>query len=172
MKKILLIIYYLFLRKIHPFTSEDNCLSNKMRYYVARRVLKHCGKGTIVRYNCYFGSGDRLYAGDRCSLGYNARLLGNITLGDDCMMGPDVVMMSMSHAFNRIDIPIKQQGAQEDKPIVIGNDCWIGTRAIIMPGVHLGDHCIVGSGAVVTKSFPEYAIIAGVPAKIIRYREH
>lgn len=170
MKKILLILYYVILRRIHPFTSEDDSLSNKLRYYAVKHILKHCGKDVTVRYNCYFGIGDRLSAGDRCSLGYNSRLLGNITLGNDCMMGPDVVMMSMSHAYDRTDIPIKQQGAKEDKPIVIGDDCWIGTRVIIMPGVHLGNHCIVGSGAVVTKSFPDYSVIGGVPAKLIKSR--
>lgn len=58
----------------------------------------------------------------------------------------------------------------EEKEVVIGNDVWIGTRVIILPGVTIGDHSIIGAGAVVTKSFPDYSIIGGVPAKLIKSR--
>jgi len=75
-----------------------------------------------------------------------------------------------SDRFDRIDIPINQQGSTEEKPIEIGNDVWIGTRVIILPGVKIGDHSIIGAGAVVTKSFPPYSIIGGVPAKLIKKR--
>lgn len=95
---------------------------------------------------------------------------GTITIGDDCVMGPDVVMMATSHEFADINTPINQQGAKPEAPIVIGNDCWIGTRVVILPGVHLGDKCIVGAGAVVTHSFPKGSIIGGSPAKLIRNR--
>lgn len=169
-KIIWLMLYYCIFRKIEPLTSQDKCLSNNLRYMAVKRLLKHCGKDVDVRYNCYFGTGDRLSVGDRSSLGMNARLGGSITIGNDCMMGPDVVMMAVSHEYSRTDIPIKQQGPKEEQPIFIGDDCWIGTRVVIMPGVHLGKHCIVGSGAVVTKSFPDYSVIGGVPAKLIKYR--
>lgn len=56
------------------------------------------------------------------------------------------------------------------KPVIIGNDVWIGTRAIILGGVAIGDGAVVGAGAVVTKDVPPYAIVAGVPARVIRYR--
>jgi acetyltransferase-like isoleucine patch superfamily enzyme len=62
------------------------------------------------------------------------------------------------------------QGAKPEEPIVIGNDCWIGTRVIILPGVHLGNKCIVAAGAVVTRSFPDNCIIGGVPAKLLKIR--
>ena len=58
----------------------------------------------------------------------------------------------------------------EYKPVYIGDDCWIGRRVIILPGVKIGKGCIIGAGAVVTKSFPDYSIIAGNPAVIKKYR--
>lgn len=70
-------------------------------------------------------------------------------------MGPDIVIMATSHEFARTDIPINLQGAKLEEPVVIGNDCWIGTRVIILPGVTLGNHCIFGSESVATHSFPD-----------------
>jgi len=67
----------------------------------------------------------------------------------------------MGHAFDRTDIPINQQGATEIQPVTIGDDVWIGQRAIIKPGVTVGNHAIIGAGSIVTKDVPEWAIVAG-----------
>lgn len=142
----------------------------KLRYWAARQFLSLCGKDVIVKDHCYVGNGSKLKVGDRSQLGQNARLNGTITIGNDVVMGPDVVMMATSHEFARTDIPINQQGGKPEEPIVIGNDCWIGTRVIILPGVTLGDHCIVAAGAVVTHSFPKNSILGGVPAKLLKTR--
>jgi acetyltransferase-like isoleucine patch superfamily enzyme len=85
-------------------------------------------------------------------------------------MGPDVVMMSSSHAFEHLDVPVNQQGSLPRQRITIGNDVWIGTRSIVLPGVTIGDKAVIGAGSVVTKDVPAYAIVAGNPAKIIRYK--
>ena len=55
-------------------------------------------------------------------------------------------------------------------PVSIGNDVWIGGRVIILPGVNIGDGCIIGAGAVVTKDIPSYCVAVGVPAKVVRHR--
>ena len=65
-----------------------------------------------------------------------------------------------------------EQGFEEERPVVIGNDVWIGDRVIILPGVHVGDGSILAAGAVVTKDVPPYAIVGGVPAKLIRMRKN
>ena len=95
---------------------------------------------------------------------------GSVTIGDHVMMGPECVLLSHNHRFDRLDIPMCQQGFSEEQPIHIGNDVWIGTRAIILPGVTVGDHSVVGAGAVVTKDVPPYAVVGGVPAKILKMR--
>ena len=59
---------------------------------------------------------------------------------------------------------------QKIKPVIIGDDVWIGGRVIILPGVTIGNGAIVGAGAVVTRDVPEYAIVGGVPAKVIKMR--
>lgn len=170
MKKIYLLIYYCFAQHLpmQPFPGYK--LFYGIRRFLVSRIVKKCGEGVFVKDHCYFGNGERLSIGHRTQLGQNAKLGGEIYLGDDILMGPDIVIMATSHAFDRTDIPINQQGAAEEMPVTIGNDVWIGTRAIIMPGVKIGDHCIIASGAIVTKSFPENCILGGVPAKIIKMR--
>ena len=86
------------------------------------------------------------------------------------MMGPDVLIFTSNHRFSRLDIPMIEQGSSARKGVVIGNDVWIGERAIIMPGVEVGDGAVVGAGAVVRKSVPPLAIVIGNPAEIVDYR--
>jgi maltose O-acetyltransferase len=142
----------------------------KIRYYFVKKIVTSFGADVIVKNRCYFGNGSRLCVGNRTQLGKNSRLEGQIKLGDDVLMGPDVIMMATSHEFKNIDIPMNKQGASAEKRIVIGNDVWIGTRVIVLPGVEIGNHSIIGAGSVVTKSFPENSVIGGVPAKLIKTR--
>jgi maltose O-acetyltransferase len=109
--------------------------------------------------------------GDRSGIGLRCRLFGRVTIGDDVMMGEEVLMITQNHKFDRIDIPMDQQGHKEEQPITIGNDVWIGTRAIILPGVTIGNGVIIGAGCVVTKPVPDYAIIVGNPGKIVKFRK-
>jgi len=70
----------------------------------------------------------------------------------------------------RRNIPMPQTRFSDDRPVIIGSDVWIGRGAIVLPGVTLGDGCIVGAGSVVTRDVPPYAICGGIPAKVIKYR--
>ena len=153
---------------MHPFPGY--LLSYKLRRFVVKRILLACGKNVLVLRKVYFGDGSRLTIGDRSYLGLNARLGGKITIGDDVIMGPDVIMMTASHEYRNIKIPINQQGNIEEKEIIIGDNVWIGTRSIILPGIKIGSHSIIGAGSIVTKSFPDYSIIGGNPAKLIKNR--
>lgn len=169
-RKFLLLTYYGLLQYIpyKPFPLWN--IGCKLRYFVSKFLLKEIGKDIIIKNRCYFGYGSRIKVGNRSQLGQNARLQGSITLGDDVVMGPDVVIMATSHEYKRIDIPISLQGEAVEREVKIGNDVWIGTRVIILPGVEIGDHSIIGAGAIVTKSFPPYSIIGGNPAKLIKKR--
>ena len=170
MKKIYLLFYYGFAQFLPMQPIPGYQLFYAIRLFLVKRILKKCGGNVIVKNRCYFGNGDRLEIGNNSHLGQNATLGGTISIGNDVLMGPDVVIMAMSHAFDRVDIPVNQQGSTEEK-IVIGDDVWIGTRVIILPGVKIGNHTIIAAGSVVTKSCEPYSIIGGVPAKLIRKRE-
>jgi maltose O-acetyltransferase len=170
MKKLYLFFYYLVARHLpmQPFPGYQ--IGYLVRKWLVEGIIKQCGQQIVVKDNCYFGNGDRLIVGDRSQLGQNSRLGGSVTLGDDVVMGPDVIMMSTSHEFTDSELPINRQGSRAEQPIFIADDVWIGTRVIILPGVNIGRGSVVGAGSVVTKSFPEYSIIAGNPAKLIGSR--
>ena len=113
----------------------------------------------------------KLSIGNNSGVGINANIQGDITIGDNVMMGPEVAIYTVNHCTERIDIPMNVQGITPEKPVVIGNDVWIGTRVIILGGVKVGTGSIIAAGSVVTKSIPAYTIVAGVPAKVVRVRK-
>jgi maltose O-acetyltransferase len=166
------------LRDLYPPLPNPHLLSSSgaaatamtVRKRLMENIAEHCGKNIIVKHNAYVGAGVGLYIGNRSQLGHNSRIGNHVHLGDDVVMGPDVVIMTSAHAFDDLDTPVNQQGALPIRPVCIGNDVWIGTRVIIMPGVNIGDCAIIGAGSVVTKSVPPRAVVVGVPGKPIRFR--
>lgn len=139
--------------------------------HLARR-MRACGSELRVYAGCRFRSVERLVAGDRVSIGYDVFLqaYGGITLGNDVTFGPGVKVWSVNHDFQDVDVAVQAQG-QTAKPVVIGNDVFIGGNAFILPGVTLPDGCIVIAGAVVNaKAYRPNSILAGNPARVIGYR--
>lgn len=94
---------------------------------------------------------------------------GPVTIGDDCIFGPNVSIHSENHIFSDIQIPIRLQGATREG-VLIGRDCWVGEGAVILDGVSVGDGCVIAAGAVVTKSVPPFSVVGGVPARVISQR--
>jgi maltose O-acetyltransferase len=133
-------------------------------------IVPTCGTDIKIEQNCHFGTAQGLRVGSRAMLGHNARIGPNVTIGDDVVMGPDVVLMTTAHAFEDPDQPVNRQGFLPTKPIIIGNDVWLGTRVIVMPGVTIGDGAIIGAGAVVTRDVPPMSVAVGCPAQVIRRR--
>lgn len=148
--------------------SQHGEIYQNIRYFMVKRFIDNCGRNVNIEKGACFNP--ELEIGDNSGVGVCCKLSGKIIIGKDVMMGPECCMRTYSHAYDRIDIPMNQQGFENEVVMTIGDDVWIGTRVIILPGVHIGNHCIIGAGAVVTKDVPDYAIVAGVPAKIIRMR--
>lgn len=149
-------------------SSVQSTRAMKIRYYFGSRFIERCGKGVNFEHGAQFNPD--LHIGDNSGVGKNCVVSGETYIGNHVMMGPDCILYSYSHAHDRIDIPMDEQGFEQPTPIHIGDDVWIGARVIILPGVNIGSHCIIGAGSVVTKDVPDYAIVGGAPAKIIRMR--
>lgn len=109
--------------------------------------------------------------GSNSGLGKNCIVGRNTVIGENVMMGPDCIIYSRNHRFDRTDIPMIEQGFFDVEPVTIGNDVWIGGRVTILPGVKIGNGAIIGAGAVVSRDVPDFAIVGGVPAKVLKYRK-
>jgi len=97
--------------------------------------------------------------------------IGTVRIGDYVMMGTQCLIISQNHRFDNLSIPMCQQGFQEDEPVVIEDDVWIGSRVIILPGVRVGHGAIIGAGSVVTENVEPYTMVGGNPAKLIGKRD-
>lgn len=169
MKKMKVYIFYALysLVKYGP-KSGRSLFKGKIRSYFGAKLLKSAGKNINIERGATFSR--RVSVGNNSGLGVNCHLQGEVTIGNDVMMGPDVYVYTTNHDFSRLDIPMRLQGYQKEKPVVIEDDVWIGSRATILPGVNIGRGSVIGTGAVVTKSIPPFSVAVGVPAKVVKNR--
>lgn len=112
-----------------------------------------------------------LVIGDRCVIGLRCGIVAHesIEIDDDVWFGQDVFITDANHGFDDLDIPIGQQLGPH-QPVRIGSGSWIGHGAVILPGSQIGRHVIVAAGSVVRGEVPDYSVVGGVPAKVIRTR--
>lgn len=171
MKKLWLILYYLIAKRLPNSDARLNFGAKGFRRFLVRRIFDEAAGDINVERNVFFGSGQGFKIGRRSGLGINARLQGPLTIGDDVMMGPDVMVYTQNHRTDRLDIPMIEQGNSEKREVVIGNDVWIGARCIIMPGISIGEGSIIAAASVVTKDVAPYSVVGGVPAKLIKMRK-
>ena len=148
--------------------SKGGKIAQKLRTKSASLFLEYVGVNVNIEQHAMLTSSMRI--GNNSGIGIDAKIHGRVEIGDNVMMGPNVVIYTTNHTFDRLDIPMCQQGFSKQKPVIIGNDVWIGGQVIILPGTHIGDGAIIGAGAVVSKDVPNYAVVAGNPAKIKRFR--
>ncbi|MBQ7171992.1 MAG: CatB-related O-acetyltransferase [Clostridia bacterium] len=113
----------------------------------------------------------KLHIGKGSGIGEASKIQGETFIGDFVMMGPECHIWTINHETSDVTIPMCKQGSRQERPVRIGNDIWIGSRVTILPGVRIGNGAIIGAGAVVTKDVPEYAIVGGNPAKVLKMRK-
>lgn len=132
-----------------------------------RLVLPRCGHDCCISFGTTISHptakiGRYTYIGLYCSL-------GDVTVEDDVLISSNVSVLNggKQHGIDRLDVPVREQPGEYPR-ITIGQDSWIGDRAVVLADV--GRHCVIGSGAVVTRPIPDYAIALGVPARVVGYR--
>lgn len=143
-------------------------IAKVIRAICARYMLEFCGDNVNIERGSTFSSKSRI--GNNSGIGINAQL-GIVYIGDNVLMGKDCIGVTRNHNYIRKDLLIREQGYTEEQPIIIGNDVWIGHRVTLLPGVHIADGTVIGAGAVVTHNTEPYSVVAGNPARIIKYRE-
>lgn len=167
-----LLLYHGFAR----YLPDSKCpvvgtMSMKIRSWVCRLFIQ-AGKNINICRNASWGL-NGLSIGDESGIGPNFRCFRcSVTIGNHVLMAPDVLIYGGSHQFKRKDMLISDQGMYPKTTLTIGDDVWIAYGATITSGcTHIGKGAVIGARSVVTKDVPDYAIVAGNPAKIIGCRE-
>lgn len=107
--------------------------------------------------------------GDRCLIGKGSGIVGHfsITIGNDVWTGHHVYITDQNHGYEDVSQPISRQ-SQPERPVVIGDQSWLGYGTVVLPGVTIGKHVVIGANSVVTKDVPDYSVAVGAPAKVIK----
>lgn len=121
----------------------------------------------IESYACVNNAVGDVIIGNYTRIGLHNTIIGPVTIGSHVNLAQGITVTALNHNFENPDLRIDEQGVST-KPVVIGNDVWIGANAVILPGVTIGEHCVVAAGAVVTKDVPPRSLVGGVPAKVIK----
>jgi acetyltransferase-like isoleucine patch superfamily enzyme len=154
-------IYYLYNGFLTHFPSYG------LRTFYLRHVLRmSIGKHTAIHMGCYF-SGNKVEIGHHTVIGRKSYLdgrVGKITIKDNVSIAPEAYILSLTHDKDNTEFSLIA------KEVVISDYCWIGARALILPGVKLNKGAVVGAGSVVTKSVEAYEVVAGNPARKIGVR--
>jgi acetyltransferase-like isoleucine patch superfamily enzyme len=142
--------------------------------HVAQVRRARIGAGVAMAPNVSMRSGERVEIGARSHIGAHCSLwagstTGRIVLGHHALLGPEVYITASNYE-TAPGAPIMDQ-ARSEADVVIGNDVWLGARVIVLPGVTIGDGCVVGAGSVVTRSLAPGSIAVGVPARVIAQRD-
>lgn len=156
---------------VHVINLISNLLGNdfiscRFRCLLFRSLGAKIGAKNVIRGGGYI-YGYKLTTGANCQINRNCYFdfTGSITFGDDVVVGHGVTFITSHH---EIASATRRAGAVLGIPIVVKNGVWIGANATILPGVVIAEGAVVAAGAVVTKSVPANAVVAGVPAKLLR----
>lgn len=126
---------------------------------------------TIEDFSCINNAVGDVVIGEKSRVGLSNTIIGPVRIGDNVNMAQNIVVSGLNHGYEDVSIPPREQDCSMDQ-IVIEDNCWIGANVVITAGVKLAKHTVVAAGSVVTKSFPGYSILAGNPARMIKYYNH
>lgn len=161
----------------------DTYLGLKLRKGYWVKKLRKSGTNIQIRHGAGIGHPNLVEVGDNFILGNNSLITANssegIMIGNDVGIARNVLIHSANHSFSDTDMPIMKQKIFSPKlsynnkyySVIIENDVWIGSQSVILPGTFIKTGCVVSSGSIVSGEFPEYSIIMGNPARVIKSRK-
>ena len=129
----------------------------------------HLGDYSVIEsYSCINNAVGDVFIGDHTRVGLHNTIIGPVTIGSHVNLAQGITVTALNHNFTETGKRIDEQGITT-LPVTIGNDVWIGANATILPGVHIGNHCVIAAGAVVTKDIPDNSLAIGTPAVIKKH---
>lgn len=153
-------------KKVYEYNNL-NPLDREKRSEAIRGILGKVGKNCVVEQPIFCTYGYNTTVGDNFFMNVNGKLMdsGKITIGNNVFIAPNVSIITEEHAM---DVENRIAGLEYTHPVTIGDNVWICTGAIILPGVTIGNDSVIGAGSVVTKDIPPKSLAVGNPCKVIR----
>lgn len=161
----------LWLRLLRPFYTH--CAWSSVIHWNARMDVvpfnKFClGKRSVIEsFSCVNNAVGDVVVGERSRVGLNNTVIGPVTIGNDVNIAQGVVVTGLNHGFSDKGKLIAEQPV-ETALVQIDDDVWIGANCVITPGVHIGSHCVIGAGSIVTHDIPPHSLAIGTPAKVVK----
>ena len=121
----------------------------------------------IESFACINNAVGDVIIGNHTRIGLHNTIIGPVKIGNNVNLAQGITVTALNHNFSDSNKRIDEQGVSTS-PVIIEDDVWIGANAVVLPGVTIGNHCVVAAGAVVTKDVPPHSLVAGVPAKVIK----
>ena len=160
--------YIRLLAPLYQHRGRGSKIYRSVRMDTPPYRLFRLGRRSVVESYCCINNavGDVLI-GNYTRIGIHCTVIGPVSIGSHVNLAQGIVVTALNHNFEDTTLRIDEQGVST-KPVVIGDDVWIGANAVILPGVTIGRHVVVAAGAVVTKDVPDNCVVGGVPAKVIK----
>lgn len=165
-------------KKLLPLLNSANSVDDEERANIMQELFGSVGKYVSVGMNFYCECGKHIFLGDKVVINMNCTFLDDniISIGSNVLIAPNVQLYTATHPVEAGERFVEDWDEHSGDlffrtkalPITIGNYVWIGGGAIVLPGVTIGDNCVIGAGSVVTKSIPANSVAAGNPCRIIR----
>jgi len=154
--------------RIYNETSETE---GEKRTQLLRELFGSTGENVYMEPNIRVDYGYNIFVGENFSANFDCVILDvcEVRFGDNCMLAPGVHVYTATHPLDPTE---RNSGKEYAKPIIFGDNVWIGGSAVINPGVSIGDNVVIASGSVVTKDVPNNVVVGGNPAKIIKKIEN
>ncbi len=161
----------LYAKKILQELNDSSVNDDNIRRQKIQSLMPNCGSNIWIQSPFYCDYGYNIELGDNVFFNFNCTVLdiAKVKIGDRVLIGPNTQIYTVMHPINHIE---RSFGLECGKPIVIGDDVWIGGGVIICPGVKIGDRTVIGAGSVVTKDMPSDVVAAGNPCRVIRENKH
>ena len=157
----------------HDLCHEYNSLRPsqiELREDILRQLLGRMGEHFTIEqpflcdYGCNISLGENFYANFNCVILDEAK----VTFGNNVFVAPNCGFYTAGHP---LDAEQRNRGLEYARPITIGHNVWIGAQVCVLPGVTIGDHCVIGAGSVVTKDIPAHSLAVGNPCRVVRHLE-
>ncbi len=161
----------LWLRALRPFYTHcrwSSIIRRSARMDVVPFNRFELGSRSVVEsFACINNMVGDVVIGDNTRIGLGNTIIGPVRIGNHVNLAQNIVVTALNHNFSEPDKPIDSQGVST-RPVVIGDDVWIGANCTILPGVTIGNHVVVAAGSVVTHDVPDHSLCLGSPARVVK----